>query len=345
MAGEFALIDRHFGLRSGAAVGPGVPLGIGDDCAALRLSPGCLLLTSVDTFTEGIHFFAGTDAVSVGHKALAVNLSDLAACGARPVGCLLALSLPPSIDEAWIAGFAQGFLALAKTHACPLIGGDTTRSGIGGAVSVSVTVMGEVPDEAAILRRSGASVGDDIWVSGKLGAAALAVAVRREQALAPMQNGAMASAGFSALPVALRRSASVALDWPQPRLALGLALRGVASAAIDVSDGFLADLGHVLEASGNLGAMLEVDRLPLADVLSHLPDPQQRCDFACAGGDDYELCFTAPPFRRNTVEVLGQQLGLELLRVGTVRAQPGVFLEGNNPCGLKLPEKRGYEHF
>lgn len=333
MPGEFALIDRLFGLRSGAALGPHVPIGIGDDCAAVRLSPGHLLLTSIDTFTEDVHFFAGTDPGAIGHKALAVNLSDLAACGAKPLACLMALSLPAGMDEPWLAGFARGFLSLAEASGCPLIGGDTTRAAVGGRFSVSVTVMGEVPDEASILRRRGAKAGDDIWVSGRLGAAALGVALR---------SGRLPPSAVADQAIA---PAFKALDYPQPRVALGLALRGLASACIDISDGFLADLGHLLEASGQVGARLSADSLPFACVLDSLRDVDQRCEFALAGGDDYELCFTAAADRRDTVVDLGRSLGLELIRVGCMTDTPGIVLAGENPNACKLPEKRGYEHF
>ncbi len=330
MPGEFELIDRYFGLRNGAGAGSQVPLGIGDDCAALQLTPGHILLTSVDTFTEGVHFFAGTDPRAVGHKALAVNLSDLAACGARPLACLMAVSLPAALQETWLAGFAEGFLTLARQCDCPLIGGDTTRSGPGGGFSVSVTVMGEVPDASCILRRSGAHVGDDIWVSGRLGAAALGVALRSEPfEMSPSVSG----------------PAGHALDWPQPRVVLGMALRGLASACIDVSDGFLADLGHVLKASGGLGATLDAANLPLSPILQHVPDMASRCKFALAGGDDYELCFTAAPCRRDTVMALGQSMGLDMVCVGSVRQTPGVVLGGDNTGGFQLPETAGYEHF
>lgn len=352
MPGEFSLIDRFFGVRSGAPASVHVPIGIGDDCAAIRPLPGHLLLTSVDTFNEGVHFFSGTDPSAIGHKALAVNLSDLAACGAEPLACLLALSLP-QVDETWLSAFAKGFRQLADANGCVLAGGDTTRSTPGGGISISVTVFGQVPDDGSVLRRSGAAVGDDIWVSGPLGAAAWTVARRRSSLpggsaslsdSADDRGGLMGSAEPENVGDGMMQAAALCLDWPQPRVALGLALRGVASACIDLSDGLTADLGHVLSASGGLGATLQEADIPFADVLQHVASSMRR-QMALSGGDDYELCFTVPPQRRGIVESLAVSLGLPLKRVGCVDRESGLRLVPANASQPLLLEPRAYEHF
>lgn len=344
MGREFDLIDQFFGLRSGAAINDHLPIGIGDDCAAVRPSPNHVLLTSVDTLNEGVHFFAGTDPVAIGHKALAVNLSDLAACGAEPLGCLLALSLPKP-DPDWLAGFSRGFLDLAREAGCPLIGGDTTRSSAGGGLSVSVTVLGQVPTEADILRRSGAQPGDQIWVSGQLGGAAWAVAGRQAG-----ESGVLWPADQAVNPAypAAWAIAQGKLDWPAPRLALGKALRGIASACIDVSDGLSADLGHILTASGAargqaLGALLHEDRLPVSPGLREC-QPDRWLPWVLGGGDDYELCFTAAPVHFDRIVDLSAQLDLPLTPVGMVQSPPGLFLQTTHQ-GVIEWEPRAYEHF
>lgn len=267
----------------------------------------------------GRHFFHGTDPAAIGHKALAVNLSDLAAMGAQPVGFTLALALP-SVDEVWLASFSKAMLALASRAACPLVGGDTTR----GPLTISVTVMGLVP-AAHALRRDGARAGDDIWVSGELGAAALAVAQR--------QQGLIADA-----------HAAHRLDWPMPRLAAGIGLRGIASAAMDISDGLAGDLGHLLTASGrccgqSLGAELMASQLPLAAPLHALPRAE-ALRHALHGGDDYELLFTAPPDRAATIS----RLLPEARRVGRIIAGRAMLLLDDN--GRQHPVGAfGHDHF
>lgn len=289
--GEFDLIRRFFQRPAPA----GVDVGVGDDCAVLTPTPGQRWLVSSDMLVEGRHFLSTVDPARLGHKALAVNLSDLAACGATPRGFTLALALPRA-DEAWLAGFAGGLLALADAHGCPLVGGDTTQ----GPLNLCITVFGEAPAGQALLR-SGASVGDEIWVSGTLGDARLALEVFRGSV-------ALAGDGFEVV--------RAAMECPTPRLALGQALRGIATAALDLSDGLLGDLGHILAASG-VGARLDVDALPRSAVLASQPVALQRL-CGLAGGDDYELVFTAPPGARLP------DVGVPLTRLGAIEAEPGL---------------------
>jgi thiamine-monophosphate kinase len=292
----------------------------------------------VDTFTEGVHFFPGTDPAALGHKALAVNLSDLAASGAQPLACLLALSLP-SVDPVWLGGFSGGLLALARAFDCPLIGGDTTRSSPGGGISVTITVFGSAPDLKSVLRRQGAAPGDVIWVSGAIGAAALAVAARQDQG-APQPKVTDWLGNCSADQLAL---AGRCLDWPSPRVDLGLALRGLASACIDISDGLLADLSHLLLRSGRLGASLVESRLPLAQAVGALPEDVRR-RLALRGGDDYELCFTAPASQTQSLQQSAEQLSIKLTPVGVVEAQAGIRLLTADGGSLPM-ETHAYEHF
>ncbi len=307
--GEFDLIARYFTRPVQRAA-----LGVGDDCALLAPAPGMQLAVSSDMLVEGRHFFAGTDPQQLGHKALAVNLSDLAACGARPLAFTLALALP-GVQEAWLAGFARGLLALADAHGCELVGGDTTQ----GPLNICITVFGEVPAGAALLR-SGARPGDDIYVSGTLGDARLALDVLREPARA------------AALPAALLAAARLRLEAPTPRVALGLALRGVASSALDVSDGLLGDLGHILRASG-VGACIDTSKTidliaarayPISAGVLFDANYLQQCTLA--GGDDYELAFTAAPARRGDVAAAAQASGTPVTRIGVVQAAPGLRL-------------------
>lgn len=300
--GEFDLIARYFTRPVRRS-----PLGVGDDCALLQPAPGMQLAVSTDLLVEGRHFLSTVDPRALGHKALAVNLSDLAACGAKPLAFTLAIALP-QVDEPWLAGFAEGLFALADAHRCELVGGDTTR----GPLAIDITVFGEVPAGAALLR-SGAKAGDDVWVSGTLGDARLALEAFR---------------GTVSLPQAVFDAARRRLERPEPRVALGLALRGVASAAIDVSDGLAGDLGHVLRRSG-VGADLELARAPhlLAALDQGLTLPPERVEqLVFAGGDDYELAFTAAPQQRAAVEQAALQAGTPVTRIGTVRAGAGLRL-------------------
>ena len=302
--GEFDLIARYFTRPVRRAA-----LGVGDDCALLSVTPGMQLAVSSDMLVEGRHFFADVDPAHLGHKALAVNLSDLAACGARPLAFTLALALP-RVDAPWLQAFADGLLRLADAHQCELVGGDTTQ----GPLNLCVTVFGEVPTGQALLR-SGARVGDDIYVSGTPGEARLALDALR---------------GRLALPPAALQQLRPRLEQPTPRVALGLALRGVASSAIDVSDGLLGDLGHILKASG-VGAC--VDATVATNLLAASAqqagatadfDAQTLMQCALAGGDDYELAFTAPPAQQAAVQAAAQASGTRATRIGRVEPAPGL---------------------
>jgi thiamine-monophosphate kinase len=343
---EFDLIRRHFTRATPSAL-----LGVGDDCALLQVSQGNVLAVSSDMLVSGTHFFADANPYLLGHKTLAVNLSDLAAMGAIPRWATLALSLPYGqfisdsrphppplpegggandtlretlIDDAWLTQFSAGFFALAQQYQVDLVGGDTTR----GALNLCVTIMGEVPVGKA-LRRDGAKIGDEIWVSGKLGDAALA--------LAHLQGKVQLSdADFAAV--------APALHQPQPRVALGLALRGLASSAIDISDGLLADLAHILDAS-KVAAQLEFAALPISPVLqnkSSLPPFFQQC--ALAGGDDYELCFTAAASHHTELLRLSSKLNLPLTCIGKVVAGKGCVVGDAYGNAIQLT-RGGYEHF
>ena len=306
--GEFDLIAQFFQRPARRA-----DLGIGDDCALLQPAPGCQLAVSSDMLVAGRHFLPDADPRALGHKALAVNLSDLAACGAKPLAFTLALALPQA-DPHWLAPFAEGLFALADLHGCELVGGDTTQ----GPLNICITVMGEVPlaqGRSQALLRSGARAGDDLYVSGTLGDARLAL------------DGLQ---GRLALPPAELVAARARLDTPKPRVALGLALRGVASAAIDISDGLLGDLRHVLRASG-VGARLDAD-LALG-LLAHGRAPADAAlpravRLACvlAGGDDYELAFTAPATARAAVQAAARDCATPVTCIGRIEAEPGLRL-------------------
>ncbi|MDR6601917.1 thiamine-monophosphate kinase [Achromobacter deleyi] len=318
MASEFDLIARYFTRTAPAGM-----LGVGDDCALFPVPPGEQVATSTDLLLEGRHFFPDVDPRALGHKALAVNLSDLAAMGARPIGCVLGLALP-RLDEPWLAAFADGFHALAAAHGCPLIGGDTTRSAHD--LAISVTVFGAVPASHA-LRRDGAQAGDDIWVSGELGAADVAYRLLDGQYPAD---------------VPLLAATRGALEWPQPQVALGLALRGVAHAAIDLSDGLLQDLGHILAASG-VGASIEFSRMPVAAALAAM-DAALLQRAVLGGGDVYQLCFTAPAAKRDAVQAAGLAANARVTRIGQTLAQPGLtVLDGQGQPMTTLPA--GFDHF
>ncbi|HMN65690.1 MAG TPA: thiamine-phosphate kinase [Burkholderiaceae bacterium] len=314
--GEFELIARFFDR------GPAreAVLGIGDDCALLAPpGPHNVTAVSTDMLLVGRHFLAGDDPASVGHKSLAVNLSDLAAMGARPRAFTLALALP-QVDETWLAGFCSGLFAIADRHDCELVGGDTTR----GPLTICITVFGDVPPEAA-LRRDAAQPDDDLWVSGTLGAAALAVH--------DLAEGRPRAAGD---PARLR------LDRPEPRVALGLSLRHVARAAIDVSDGLLGDLGHILDRS-RAGAEIDWPAVPVDPALDGLPDALRR-RLALAGGDDYELLFTAAPENRSAIEAIGHRVGLPLARIGRIVAGEGLRLHDARGRPLAV-DGHGFDHF
>ncbi len=312
---EFDLIRRYFTRST-----PGALLGVGDDAALLQVSSGRVLAVSSDMLVCGTHFLSDADPFLLGHKTLAVNLSDLAAMGATPRWATLALALPAA-DESWLEQFSAGFFALADQYGVELIGGDTTR----GPLNLCVTIFGEVEAELA-LRRSGAKDGDEIWVSGKLGDAALALAHLQGRVVLTKDEFA---------------ACAPALHQPQPRVALGLALRGIAGSAIDISDGLLADLMHILDAS-QVGAELALPSVPASVILQKLPDRMlaQRC--LLSGGDDYELCFTVPASRHSDVLNIGEQLGLPLTCIGKIVAGRAVRDADGNPINT---ESGGYDHF
>ncbi|NOU00088.1 MAG: thiamine-phosphate kinase [Gallionella sp.] len=311
---EFDLIRRHFTRATPSAL-----LGVGDDAALLQVSAGNVLAVSSDMLVCGTHFFTDADPYLLGHKTLAVNLSDMAAMGANPRWATLALSLP-KVDEAWLEQFSAGFFSLAQQHGVELIGGDTTR----GPLNLCVTIMGEVP-QGKTLRRDGAQVGDEVWVSGSLGDAALG--------LAHLQ-------GKIDLPEDARIHCLAALHQPTPRVALGLALRGVATSAIDISDGLLSDLGHILERS-QVGGEIDFVTLPIPDVMIS-NELKQRC--VLSGGDDYELCFTAPAARHVDILSISEKLNLPLTRIGKIVAGQGWVIQDATGNQLKI-ESTGYEHF
>ena len=297
--GEFDLIDRYFKKPVRHA-----DVGIGDDCALLSAAPGHQLAISTDMLVEGRHFLSTVNPQHLGHKALAVNLSDLAACGAQPKAFLLSLALP-RVDPAWLQGFSEGLFRLADLHACELVGGDTTQ----GPLNISVTVLGGVPHGQAFLR-SGARAGDDLYVSGTLGDARLALEAFR---------------GHIRLPEAVFTGARARMETPTPRVQLGMALRGIASAAADISDGLLGDLGHILKASG-VGANID---LPAAETLLACRDlwpcPSELAHTCIlSGGDDYELVFTAPTQAREQVLAASMQSQTPVTRIGTIREAPGI---------------------
>lgn len=324
--GEFELIRRHF---QHALHPPGVVLHNGDDCALLQPAPGMRLAVSTDMLVEGRHFLSTVHPEALGHKALAVNLSDLAAMGAKPLAFTLALSLP-RVDDTWLGAFSKGLLTLADLHNCALVGGDTTA----GPLNICITVFGQVPEHQA-LRRSAAQVGDDIYVSGSLGDARLALEVFRGT---PGVCNLVSTEVFAA--------ARLRMERPTPRVALGLALLGVAHAAADVSDGLLGDLGHILAAS-SLGAVLHPDVI-MDNIATNSLLSSARCQFGyeycLTGGDDYELVFTAPPSARNAVLHAALTSATPLTRIGHTVATPGLTLLTAN--GQVLPQGwTSFDHF
>lgn len=323
---EFDLIEL---IRARVASRDDVVLGIGDDAALLRMPPGHELVVTADTLNEGVHFPADTTPADLGWKALAVNLSDLASMGARPAWCTLSLSLPQA-DDTWLAGFLDGFLELAQVHGIALAGGDTTR----GPLSVAVTAMGWVETGAA-LRRDRARLGDDIWVTGTLGDAAAALVL----------GGHVPPPGALAAPVVdagIAARLAARLHRPTPRVEAGRALLGLAHACVDVSDGLLADLGHIC-ARSSVGAEIAIDALPASAALQ-AAFGGQRPALQAAGGDDYELCFTAPPVLRDAVGLALEQTGVEGSRIGRIVAGSEVraFSADGAPW---QPPRSGYVHF
>ncbi|CAH2809351.1 MAG: Thiamine-monophosphate kinase (EC [uncultured Caballeronia sp.] len=331
MLSEFSLIDRYFARRATAPAPrhhdeAATPLGIGDDCALIAPPAGHQLAISTDMLVESRHFFADVDPYALGHKALAVNLSDLAAMGAAPHAFTFALALPRA-EEAWLEAFSDGLFDLAQRFDCALVGGDTTS----GPLNICITVFGDVPHGAA-LRRDAAQPGDDIWVSGTLGNARAGLGVMRGDWRAPDE--------------------AVAADWkralerPEPRVALGLALRGVARAALDISDGLAGDLMHILKRSG-MRAIVDADDVPCSGAVRALPESARR-QCALAGGDDYELCFTAPPSAREALTDIGERVKVPLTRIGTIESAaagaPGIAWRDGAGAPLSLT-LQGFDHF
>jgi thiamine-monophosphate kinase len=333
--GEFDLIEHYFKAPARAMHSGDTPvtLGIGDDCALLQPAAGMQLAISSDMLVEGRHFLSTVDPYKLGHKALAVNLSDLAACGAKPLAFTLALALPRA-DEAWLAPFSRGLLALASQHNCTLIGGDTTQ----GPLNICITVFGEVPRASALLR-SGATAGDDIYVSGTVGDARLALEVFR---------------GNIELPGEAFTAARARMEMPTPRVALGIALHGIASSAIDVSDGLLGDLSHILRQSG-VGAVIDTSIAAnlIAIKATNTPtrcqfSPQKQLEYVLeyvlSGGDDYELAFTAPAARRNAVQAAAAASNTPVTRIGQIKTEPGLRLIDER--GHTVPNTYGsFDHF
>ena len=318
MISEFEIIRRYFARPSRTAV-----LGIGDDCALVAARKGMTLALSTDMLLSGRHFLPNTDPLKLGHKSLAVNLSDLAAMGADPRWALLAIALP-NANEKWIAAFSRGFFRLARRFKTELIGGDTTR----GPLTIAITVIGEVAPKLA-LRRDGARAGDDVWLSGATGEAALGVAHLR---------------GRVKLKGRAREACLERLHAPEPRVTLGQRLRGLARSAIDVSDGLLADLGHVVKASG-VTAELRWEDLPRARAIAECADKALAKDCLLAGGDDYELVFTAPRSRRSAIEAAARKTGVPVTAIGAIVAgKPGVRVRDRKGGTVSVP-RAGFDHF
>ena len=324
--GEFELIRRHF-VRP-LALGDHVVSGPGDDCALLRHAPQQLLAVSSDMLVAGRHFFANTDPRRLGHKALAVNLSDLAAMGATARSFTLSLALP-ELNHAWLAAFSEGLFALAQQHQCSLVGGDTTR----GPLTICITVMGEVAPTQA-LNRSGAKVGDTLFVSGALGEAAWALQVINQQASACELRQHCSTTQWQQ---ALDR-----LETPTPRNDLALAMRGIASSAMDLSDGLAGDLMHILSASA-VGAQVNIDALPYAGALT-LAKPDYRRQLCASGGDDYELLFTAPPQHTAHIQAIASALKLAITPIGSITAKPSMAWTDQAGAPVKA-QFQAFDHF
>lgn len=315
---EFEVIRRFFTHRA-----PGAVLGVGDDAAIVRARRGRELVVSADMLVSGRHFFPHADPRPLGHKSLAVNLSDMAAMGATPRWATLSVALP-RVDARWLRAFMAGFIGLARRHRVDLVGGDTTR----GPLTICVQIIGEVPSGKA-LRRDGARPGDDVWVSGTLGDAALTLA---------------AAKGRVRLPARDRRRIAAKLDAPTPRVALGIALRAVARSAIDVSDGLVADLGHICERS-RVAARVDLERLPASPPVGLLRGRPAGRAALLAGGDDYELCFTASRLRREAITRIGRRLRTKVTRIGAVvRGRPAVTVVDSAGRVLNL-DRMGFDHF
>ncbi|MDR5737527.1 thiamine-phosphate kinase [Caballeronia sp. LZ016] len=325
MLSEFSLIDRFFARRAKAPASRqgDAPLGIGDDCALIAPPAGHQFAISTDMLVEGRHFFPDVDPQALGHKALAVNLSDLAAMGAKPHAFTLALALPRA-DEAWLEAFSDGMFALADRFGCALIGGDTTS----GPLNICITVFGDVSHRAA-LRRDAAQPGDDIYVSGALGDA---------------RAGLGAMLGEWQAPEGAASAWKRALERPEPRVALGMALGGVAHAALDISDGLAGDLMHIMKRS-NVRATVNADAVPCSDAVRAMPNTARR-QCTLAGGDDYELCFTAPSAAREAIARIGERVGVPLTRIGKIESSGLPEIAWRDSAGAPLSlTLQGFDHF
>jgi thiamine-monophosphate kinase len=352
---EFDLIQRHFGLpfySLGQSNSATVLTGIGDDCAVLKIPLNQLTFVSTDTLVEGVHFFKEDSPSLIGWKSLACNLSDLAACGAMPLGFTLNLSLP-GVDENWLIEFSKGLLWYAKQENCPLVGGDTTSAGLNGNKTISITVLGQAPSGHGGFHRSLANAGDDLWVSGRPGLARLGLLIEyqnRDQLglfCSPSKLSELQSL-LSVLPVELRACATQALQQPEARLVLGKSLRSFAKACVDLSDGLIGDLGHIVQSSA-LRANVSLDVIQ-AMWLRFWPDLAQNhncesflkilVECTLQGGDDYELCWTASPIHRNLI----QKLESSPLRIGSLASGQGVWLTQNGHESTLAPS-HSYNHF
>ncbi len=316
MISEFDLITKYFTRPAKRA-----DLGVGDDCALIRQKTGFQTAISTDMLVSGTHFFPDTDPEQLGHKSLAVNLSDLAAMGATPVAFTLAVSMPQS-DEAWIRPFSQGMLALADKHQCELIGGDTTR----GPLNICITVFGEIPTGQS-LRRDAAMAGDDIWISGTIGDARLALGHMRHELT-------LTDEAFQRVIPRMQK--------PTPRVELGTTLRNIAHAALDLSDGLLGDLTHILDAS-HVGASINTDLLPMSETLAK-QDERWQLQCTLGGGDDYELCFTAPESHQEAVLDAARKAGVAVTRIGKIETSAGIRLF-NATGPLDQGSIRSFDHF
>ncbi len=316
---EFELIKRYFDRAKPHRAD--LRLGIGDDGAILRVPDGMDLVVSMDTLVAGVHFSGDYPPADIGYKSLAVNLSDLAAMGAKPAWVTMALTLPQA-EASWLEGFACGFFELAEAYSVQLVGGDVTR----GPLSITVQAHGFVPRDSG-LRRGGAQAGNAIYVTGTLGDAALALVMPKEPAVHTEAKAYLLSR----------------LHRPTPRVKEGIRLRDIATSAIDISDGLVADLGHILEASG-VGAAIDMAHLPLSSALLSGTSRERGWQFALTGGDDYELCFTVPAERIPVLESLQPEFDCQVTRIGTIETPPG--LRCVLPDGVLLhPERGGFRHF
>ena len=316
---EFDLIEQYFKKQVRPA--PGVVEGIGDDAALLKVPEGHILAVSTDTLINGVHFPVNTSAYDIGYKSLAVNLSDMAAMGANPLWTTLSLTLPDN-DEGWISEFTMGFLKLANLHEVTLVGGDLSH----GSLTITVQILGSIP-EGCEIKRSGAVPGNSIYVTGQLGMASYSLSIlmgEQPEIRHPPED-------------CLNR-----LNRPEPRVKIGIALRKLASAAIDVSDGLAADLGHLLKSS-SVGAEINIQKLPFHEALKCMPEDKIRT-YCLNRGDDYELCFTSDHCNHETVKNIGKEYGCQITRIGKIIIGNGLNWISSNAEKIEL-DTNGYRHF